>query len=96
MVRVAADGVMMAGANARPRRWSRSPPIVTPMSHGACKPVRDVVLGKKIDSRRRHRGASPPPSRLECMDLLQAAHTFSGIEMALWDVLGQEAQCAGL
>ena len=23
------------------------------------------------------------------MDLLQAAHTFSGVEMALWDLLGQ-------
>ncbi|MBL8582701.1 MAG: mandelate racemase/muconate lactonizing enzyme family protein, partial [Rhizobiaceae bacterium] len=27
---------------------------------------------------------------LECMDLLQAAHTFSGIEMALWDILGRK------
>ena len=29
------------------------------------------------------------------MDLLQAAHTWSGIEMALWDLLGQGAR-AGL
>ena len=27
---------------------------------------------------------------MECMDLLQAAHTLSGIEMALWDLLGQK------
>ena len=25
------------------------------------------------------------------MDLLQADHTFSGIEMALWDILGKAA-----
>ena len=29
---------------------------------------------------------------LECMDLLQAAHTFSGIEIALWDLLGQKLE----
>ena len=29
---------------------------------------------------------------LECMDLLQAAHTFSGIEMALWDLLGRKRE----
>ncbi len=27
---------------------------------------------------------------MECMDLLQAAHTWSGIEMALWDLLGKK------
>ena len=27
---------------------------------------------------------------IECMDLLQAAHTFSGIEIAMWDVLEQK------
>jgi L-alanine-DL-glutamate epimerase-like enolase superfamily enzyme len=26
---------------------------------------------------------------MTCMDLLQAAHTFSGIEMAMWDLLGR-------
>ena len=27
---------------------------------------------------------------MECMDLPQAAHTFSGIEIAMWDVLEQK------
>lgn len=27
---------------------------------------------------------------MECMDLLQASHAFSGIEMAMWDVLGRK------
>lgn len=63
--------------------------FVTPMSHGACKPVRDVVLGKKIDSAS-DIAAMSAAVEMECMDLLQAAHTFSGIEMALWDLLGKK------
>lgn len=88
VVRVVADGLIGWG------ECEASPLVsiaayVTPMSHGACKPVRDVVLGRKIDS------ASDIASlaaaiELECMDLLQAAHTFSGIEMALWDILGRK------
>ena len=62
---------------------------VTPMSHGACKPVRDVVLGKRIDSPS-DIAAMSAAVEMECMDLLQAAHTFSGIEMALWDLLGRK------
>jgi L-alanine-DL-glutamate epimerase-like enolase superfamily enzyme len=63
--------------------------FVTPMSHGACKPVRDVVLGKKIDAPS-DIAAISAAVEMECMDLLQAAHTFSGIEMALWDLLGKK------
>ena len=62
--------------------------FVCPMSHGACKPVRDVVLGKPLDSPG-DIAALSAAVELECMDLLQAAHTFSGIEMALWDLLGK-------
>ncbi len=61
---------------------------VCPMSHGACRPVADSVLGQTL--------ASPSDIariaadlELNSMDLLQAPHTFSGIEMAMWDVLGR-------
>ncbi|MCY7412149.1 MAG: mandelate racemase/muconate lactonizing enzyme family protein [Salinibacterium sp.] len=62
--------------------------FVTPRSHGVCQPVSVSVLGQRIDS----------PSEIarmtqlvtsNSMDLLQAAHTWSGIEIALWDLLGR-------
>lgn len=59
-----------------------------PMSHGVCRPVMDSVLGKPL-----REPADIARIAVEVaynsMDLLQAPHTFSGIEMALWDVLGQ-------
>ena len=88
VVRVSADGVEGWG------ECEASPLVsiaafVTPMSHGACKPVRDVVLGRKIESPA-DIAAMSAAVEMECMDLLQAAHTFSGIEMALWDLLGKK------
>lgn len=88
VVRVVADGVEGWG------ECEASPLVsiaafVTPMSHGACKPVRDVVLGKTIDTPA-DIAAMRAAVELECMDLLQAAHTFSGIEMALWDLIGKK------
>lgn len=88
VVRVTADGTEGWG------ECEASPLVsiaafVTPMSHGACKPVRSVVLGKPIETAA-DIAAIQATVEMECMDLLQAAHTFSGIEMALWDVLGKK------
>jgi L-alanine-DL-glutamate epimerase-like enolase superfamily enzyme len=64
--------------------------FVCPMSHGACRPVGASVLGQNIES-------PADIARIaalieyDSMDLLQAAHTWSGIEMALWDLLGRVA-----
>jgi L-alanine-DL-glutamate epimerase-like enolase superfamily enzyme len=64
--------------------------FVCPMSHGVCRPVSASVLGEtlispadiaRIGARVAH----------DSMDLLQAPHTFSGVEMALWDLLGKQA-----
>ncbi len=59
------------------------------MSHGACRPGGGFgARGETIDN----------PSDIEriaakvaydSMDLLQAPHTWSGIEMAIWDLLGK-------
>jgi L-alanine-DL-glutamate epimerase-like enolase superfamily enzyme len=62
---------------------------ICPMSHSACKPVRDSVLGQplanvadihRINARVREQSS----------DLLQADHTLSGIDIALWDLLGRK------
>jgi len=62
--------------------------FVSPMSHSACRPVRDGVLGQQLDT---------PDDilritslvRHQSFDLLQADHTLSGIDCALWDLLGK-------
>lgn len=88
LVRVAAGGQVGWGeCEASPLTSIAA--YVAPMSHGACKPVRDVVLGRPLDGPA-DITALAAAIELECMDLLQAAHTFSGIEMALWDLLGRK------
>ena len=63
--------------------------MVAPMSHGACKPVSASVLGQRLDDiadiARINRLV-----RLNSFDLLQADHTLSGIDMALWDLMGKK------
>lgn len=62
--------------------------FVCPMSHGACRPVSASVLGQRIEGPtdiQRIAGQI----ELDSMDLLQAPHTWSGIEIALWDLLGK-------
>lgn len=61
--------------------------FVCPRSHGVCRPVADAVLGATLDGPDDIE-AIAARVRYESMDLLQAAHTFSGVEMALWDLLG--------
>ena len=62
--------------------------FVCPKSHGACKPVGASVLGQDVEG-------PADIARMaqviawDSMDLLQAAHTWSGVEMALWDLLGK-------
>lgn len=62
--------------------------FVCPLSHSACRPVRDSVLGQRLDSV----DDIARISRLvheNSLDLLQADHILSGIEIALWDLLGK-------
>ena len=62
--------------------------FVCPMSHGACRPVAASVLGQRIDSPDDIQRMAAQID-LDSMDLLQAPHTWSGIEIALWDLLGK-------
>ncbi len=62
---------------------------VCPMSHSACKPLKYSVEGKTIntvdDIYRIHAAVKE-----HSLDLLQADHTLSGIDIALWDLLGKK------
>jgi len=65
--------------------------LVAPMSHSACKPVRDSVVGADVedpDDIRRINAAV----RANSADMLQADHALSGIDIALWDLLGRRLE----
>jgi len=62
--------------------------LICPMSHSACKPVIASVLGQEINDVRDIRRIGDLV-RVNSLDLLQADHTFSGIDIALWDLLGR-------
>src|SRR4051812_31791791 len=90
LVRIEAGGVIGWGE-------CEAAPLVSmaswncPMSHSACKPLSASVLGQKLD------GAGDINRinalvRANCFDLLQADHTLSGIDIALWDLLGRKLE----
>jgi L-alanine-DL-glutamate epimerase-like enolase superfamily enzyme len=87
LVRVAAGGFVGWG------ECEASPLVsiaafVCPMSHGACRPVRDSVLGESLQG---PADIARIAAQIDynSMDLLQAPHTWSGIEIALWDLLAK-------
>jgi len=90
LVRARADGVEGWGeCEAAPLVSIAS--LVCPMSHSACRPVRDSVLGQRlIDPSDIERIGNEV--RRNSLDLLQTDHTLSGIEIALWDLLGKKLQ----
>ncbi|MCP5080989.1 MAG: mandelate racemase/muconate lactonizing enzyme family protein [Alphaproteobacteria bacterium] len=62
--------------------------LVGPMSHVACRPVNDSVLGEALDNpvdiaRINQR------IKARSLDLLQANHVLAGVDTALWDLLGK-------
>lgn len=64
---------------------------IAPMSHEICRPLSDIVLGERIESPEDIRRINQRV-RVDCLDLLQADHTLSGIDIALWDLLGKARQ----
>ncbi len=65
--------------------------LICPMSHSACKPVIASVLGQPLDDIAdiARIGADV---RSNSADLLQTDHTLSGIDVALWDLLGKRLE----
>ncbi len=60
-----------------------------PMSHSACKPVSISILGQTCDTPEDIRRLNALV-RTQSFDLLQADHTLSGVDIALWDLLGKK------
>ncbi len=65
--------------------------LICPMSHSACKPVQASVLGQTINDASDIRRINNLV-HANSLDLLQAAHTLSGIDIALWDLLGRRLE----
>ncbi|WP_173934341.1 mandelate racemase/muconate lactonizing enzyme family protein [Chelativorans sp. Marseille-P2723] len=63
--------------------------FVCPKSHGVCRPVGESVIGQKLNDPADIARISALVG-YNSMDLLQAPHILSGIEMALWDLLGRK------
>ena len=63
--------------------------FVAPMSHSACKPVSASVIGQTLNDVQ-DIARIGNLVRENSMDLLQADHTLSGIDIALWDLLGRK------
>ena len=62
-----------------------------PMSHSACKPISAAVIGQRLQSAADIQQINDAV-RTQSFDLLQADHTLSGIDIALWDLLGRRLQ----
>lgn len=62
---------------------------VCPMSHSACKPLKYSIEGKDINNVQDIARISAAVHE-NSLDLLQADHTLSGIDIALWDLLGKK------
>lgn len=65
--------------------------LVAPMSHSACKPVQESVLGQRLDSVA-DIARIAALVRASSFDQLQSSHTWSGIDIALWDLLGRRLE----
>ena len=87
LVKVAAGGLVGFGEGEAAPLPSIAA-LVCPLSHGSCQPVQDSVLGQNLNNPADIQRISQLVA-YQSMDLLQAAHTFSGIEMALWDLFGK-------
>ncbi|MFT4037650.1 MAG: mandelate racemase/muconate lactonizing enzyme family protein [Thermomicrobiales bacterium] len=62
--------------------------LICPMSHSACKPVIASVLGQDLETAA-DIDRIGDLVRAESQDVLQANHTLSGIDIAMWDLLGR-------
>ena len=88
LVRLTADGGRVGWGECEAAPLVSIASLVCPMSHSACKPVAASVVGQRLD------GPADVERignlvRANSLDLLQADHTLSGIDMAMWDLVGR-------
>jgi len=62
---------------------------IAPLSHSACHPIIDSVMGEDIDSPEDIRRISEKVRANSFYGIIQSELAFSGIEIALWDLLGR-------
>lgn len=65
---------------------------IAPMSHSACHPLIDSVLGERIDSAADILAITRKVRANSFYAIIQGDLTLSGIEIALWDLLGKVKQ----
>jgi L-alanine-DL-glutamate epimerase-like enolase superfamily enzyme len=62
--------------------------LVCPKSHSACHPVQDAVLGQELNCGEDIARIGKAVHELS-LDMLQHDHALSGIDVAMWDLLGR-------
>ena len=62
--------------------------LIAPMSHSACRPVLDSLLGAELDGPESI-SAIHDAIQSNGMDMLQTDHALSGIDIDLWDLIGK-------
>jgi L-alanine-DL-glutamate epimerase-like enolase superfamily enzyme len=91
LVRVSDDAGTIGWGESEASPLTSIAAFVAPRSHGVCQPVAASVIGERLDGPEDIRRIASLVER-NSMDLLQAPHTFSGIEIALWDLLGRRRE----
>ena len=62
---------------------------IAPMSHSGCHPVIDSVLGEELNSPADIERIARKVKEISFYGIIQSDLTFSGVEIALWDLLGK-------
>jgi L-alanine-DL-glutamate epimerase-like enolase superfamily enzyme len=65
--------------------------FITPESHSGCRPVGASVVGHPIEGPADVASITRRVGQ-DSMNILQAPHIYSGVEMALWDLLGKKCE----